>query len=210
MTRIVLDPDEVNQAQVVTLTDGSTVELATADRATLGRVARQLARYGSVYEDAYRPADTPTAERIAAGELTVAQVAPLYAAVARRHAAQPREQGRGAADVDPTALLDPERWVTGSGRTLRVDELTPSHRRNLLAWLERHDEQLRATFDAATLTPAQRAQVRPARPWVTGTPLHRAVSAHEASTTERDLAMDEARQVARRIRFQATGRWPDG
>ena len=56
MARIVLDPDDVNQGTHVTLTDGSVVEVATATRAQVGRIARQLARYAAVYADALQGA----------------------------------------------------------------------------------------------------------------------------------------------------------
>lgn len=207
MARIVLDPDDVNQGVEVTLTDGSVVELANATRAQVGRVARQLARYASVYADAFRAPDVQTAEKLAHGELTLAQVAPLHQAVARRHQVLRDEPGRGADDIDPTALLDDHRWTTGSGTVKRLGELTPSHRENLLGWLERHSDALEAAA-RDQLTSAERAAVRPASPWVAGTPLYRALRAHQAATDATELAKDEARQVARRIAFQTTGRWP--
>ena len=207
MARIVLDPDDVNQGTHVTLTDGSVVELATATRAQVGRVARQLARYAAVYRDAFRAPDVQTAEKLDRRELTLDQVAPLHQAVARRHKALKDEPGRGADDIDPTALLDDHRWTTGSGAVKRLGELTPSHRENLLGWLERHSDQLEAAA-RTHLRDEERAQVRPATPWVAGTPLYRALKAHQAATDATELAKDEARQVARRIAFQTTGRWP--
>ena len=207
MARIVLDPDDVNQAHHVTLTDGSVVELATATRAQIGRVARQLARYEAVYADAFEAPDVRTAEKLARRELRLAQVAPLHQAVARRHQALKDEPGRGADDIDPTALLDDHRWTTGSGSVKRLGDLTPSHRENLLGWLERHSEPLEAAA-RAQLTDEELARIRSATPWVTGTPLYRALQAHQAATDATELAKDEARQVARRIAFQTTGRWP--
>jgi len=208
VTRIVLDPDEVNQDAVVTLTDGTTELLTTIDRATLGRVSRQLARYSAVYADAYEPPDTATAERLASGEVTLAEVSPLHRAVARRHAELRDTPGRGAADIDATALLETRRWTTGGGVARRLEDLTPSHRDNLLQWLERHDEPLRVAFEQAELSPREQARVTAADPWVAGTPLHRMLSALQAQVSGRELAMDEARQVARRIAYEATGRWP--
>lgn len=207
MTRIVLDPDDVNQGEVLTLTDGSVLELSTASRAALGRASRQLSRFAAVYADAFRAPDLATAERIDAGELTVTAVSPLHTAVARRHAELKDQPGRGAADVDPTALLDDQRWTTGGGVVRPLSALTPSHRRNLIGWLERNSEALEAATHAS-LPVADRAHVRPADPWVAGTPLYRALAALDASTDSRELAMDQARQVARRIAFEATGRWP--
>lgn len=207
MARIVLDPDDVNQDEHVTLTDGTVVELATATRAQLGRVSRQLSRYAAVYADAHRPPDLPTAEKLSRGELTLEQVAPLHQAVRRRHAAIRDEPGRGADDVDPTALLDDHRWTSGGGVVKRIGELTPSHRENLLAWLERHSDALEAGA-RAQLSDAELARVRRAEPWVAGTPLYRAIKAQQEATDSRELAMDEARQVARRIAFETTGRWP--
>lgn len=207
MARIVLDPDDVNQGEVVTLTDGTTVEIGTATRAQIGRISRQLARYASVYADAYRAPDAPTAEKLARRELDLADIAPLHQAVRRRHIALKDEPGRGADDVDPTALLDDHRWTSSGGVVKRLGELTPSHRDNLIGWLERHSDPLEAAA-REQLGDEELARVRPADPWVAGTPLYRALRAHQAATDSRELAMDEARQVARRIAFETTGRWP--
>lgn len=207
MARIILDPDDVNQGAHVTLTDGSVIEVATATRAQIGRVARQLARYAAVYADAFRAPDVQTAEKLDRGELTLGQIAPLHQAVARRHQALKDEPGRGADDIDPTALLDDHRWTTGSGAVKRLGELTPSHRANLLGWLERHSEPLQKAA-REHLTDEERSPIRPATPWVAGTPLYRALQAHQAATDATELAKDEARQVARRIAFETTGRWP--
>jgi hypothetical protein len=208
VTRIVLDPDEVNQDAVVTLTDGTTELIATLDRATIGRVSRQLARYASVYADAYDPADAASAARFGAGDLALGEVAPLHRAIARRHAELRDEPGRGATDVDATALLETRRWTTGGGVARRLEDLTPSHRANLLGWLERHSDALRDAFEAATTSPRDRAQVLTAEPWVAGTPIHRTLTALQEHVTGKELAMDEARQVARRIAYETTGRWP--
>lgn len=207
MARIVLDPDDVNQGEVVTLTDGTVIEIATATRAQVGRISRQLARYQAVYADAYRAPDAQTAEKLARRELDLAQVAPLHQAVRRRHTALKDEPGRGADDVDPTALLDDHRWTSSGGVVKRLGELTPSHRSNLIAWLERHSDPLEAAA-RGQLSDEELARVRPTDPWVAGTPLYRALQAHQAATDSRELAMDEARQVARRIAFETTGRWP--
>ena len=207
MVRIVLDPDDVNQDEVVTLTDGRAVRIEDADRAANGRISRQLARFASVYADAYRAADPGVAEQVARGEVDVSELSPLHAAVRRRHHELRDEPGRGAQDVDPTALLDGRRWATGSGAVKALDQLTPSHRRNLLAWLERHSAELEQVARERLPQEAWRL-VRPADPWVAGTPLHRALSALDAATDPTELAMDEARQVARRIQYEATGRWP--
>lgn len=207
MARIILDPEDVNQGEVVTLTDGSVVEVAKATRAQVGRVSRQIARYEAVYADAYRAPDAQTAEKLAHGELRLEQVAPLHQAVRRRHTALKDEPGRGAADVDPTALFDDHRWTSSGGVVKALGELTPSHRANLLAWLERHTDPLEEAA-REQLSDAELARVRPAEPWVAGTPLYRALKAHQAATDSRELAMDEARQVARRIAFETTGRWP--
>jgi hypothetical protein len=207
MTLITLDPDDVNQDQTLTLTDGSVLEITTATRAHLGRASSQLNQYASVYADAYRPIDVATAESLASGQLALADVAPLHAAVAARHAELKDQPGRGADDVDPTALLDDQRWSTGGGVVRSLAELTPSHRRNLIGWLERNSDAF-ATAARARLRPEDRAQIAPADPWVAGTPLYRALAALDASTDSRQLAMDEARQVARRISFEATGTWP--
>lgn len=207
MARIVLDPDDVNQDDHVTLTDGSVIEVATATRAQLGRISRQLSRYTAVYADAYRPPDVRTAEKLDTGELELAKVAPLHLAVQRRYQQVKDEPGRGADDVDPTALLDDHRWTGAAGVVRRLGELTPSHRANLLQWLERHSEPLEAAA-REQLPDADLARIHPTRPWVAGTPLYRALRAHQEATDATELAKDEARQVARRIAFETTGRWP--
>lgn len=51
----------------------------------------------------------------------------------------------------PTSILrQGTYWLTWSGgelRTVQIDQLDPDHRRNLLAWLRAHAEQLRQTED---------------------------------------------------------------
>lgn len=207
MARIVLDPDEVNQDTVVTLTDGRTVTIDDADRATIGRISRQLARYASVYADAFRATDRRTQDLVARGDATVAELSPLHGAVLRRHRELRDAPGRGADDVDPTALLDDRRWATGSGAVKPLDELTPSHRRNLLGWLRRHSGALEQAARERLPQEAWRL-VAPTEPWVAGTPLYRELARLDAATDPTELAMDEARQVARRLQYETTGRWP--
>ena len=89
-----------------------------------------------------------------------------------------------------------------------MTDLTPSHRRNLLTWLERASDELEVSFAQAHVEAEDRAQVEPADPWVAGTPLYRRL--HELVEQESSLerAKDEARQRARQLHFDRTGEWP--
>jgi hypothetical protein len=207
MTRIVLDPDEVNQDVHVTTTDGTTVVLAECDRASLDRIARQLHVHRSSYAHAFR--DPVVGDQVAAGVLPVEDHAPLYLRVAALQAAA--RQGRTRRpprSLDVTVLLQDRTWTSSSGATRDLVTLTPSHRQNLLAWLERTSDDLEARA-ATELSAEQRALVEPADPWVTGTPLYRRLADLRAAETARERAMDQARQVARTLEFERSGDWPD-
>jgi hypothetical protein len=207
MARIVLDPDEVNQDVHVTLTDGETVVLAECDRATLDRVARQLHVHRSSYAHALR--DPAVGDQVAAGVLPVEEHAPLYLRVAALQAAsRAGGQRRPARSLDLGVLLQDRTWTSSSGTTRELVTLTPTHRKNLVAWLERTSDDLAARADAE-LTPAQRARIEPAEPWVAGTPLHRRLSALIEAESARERAMDQARQVARTLEFEQSGDWPE-
>lgn len=209
MVRIVLDPDEVNQETVVTLTDGTTVELGDADKATLDRIATQLFVHRSSYADAFRPADEGLAERVQRGEVGLADVSPLYLRVAALQARARPTGGRGANQVAIEVLLQSQTWTSGSGHTSRLADMTPTHRTNLLGWLERASDELRRRFDDADLTDEQRALVADGEPWVAGTPVYRRLAQLIASQTARDEAMDQARQVVRHVEFERSGHWPE-
>lgn len=206
MTRIVLDPDEVNQDVEVTLTDGEVVVLAEADRATLDRVARQLHVHRSSYAHAFR--DPAVGDRVAAGELPVEDHAPLYLRVASLQAKERTGYRRPTSSLDLTMLLQERTWTSSAGATRELVSLTPTHRQNLLRWLERVSDDL-AERAETELTDDQRAQVLPATPWVAGTPLHRRLTALVGAESARERAMDEARQVARHLEFEQSGDWPD-
>lgn len=206
MVRIVLDPDEVNQDRVVTLTDGEVVDLASADLPLLEDVARQLHRYRGVYAHALTGPVEDRALLDTPGALE--ERAPLYRRVAElQRAARRRRSGdREAHEVDPHVLLQDRVWVSSSGVERALDDLTPSHRRNLLGWLERRSDRLRDAFDAAGLE-LDRLEVDEL--WIRGTPLYRRLEALVAAESAREQAMDAARQTARRIHFERTGEWPD-
>lgn len=205
MVRIVLDPDEVNQQRVVTLTDGSVVELAHVPDGVLERIAAQLEMLRSAYAHAFDPADPDVRARWRSGVAELQDVAPLYVRVAalRRRA---RDPGRRHEDLDPEALLQGRTWTSSSGVIRELAALTPSHRRNLLAWLERHSDQLRSALVGAGL---DEGRVTPADPWIAGTPLYRRLVALAAAETERERARDEARQVLRGVEYRRSGAWPD-
>lgn len=206
VVRIVLDPDEVNQDRVVTLTDGEVVDLAAADLPLLEDVARQLHRYRCVYAHALTAPAEDRALLDAPGALE--ERAPLYRRVTElQRAARRRRSGdREAREIDPSLLLQDRVWVSSSGVERELADLTPSHRRNLLGWLERRSERLRDAFDDAGLE-LDRLEVD--EPWVRGTPLYRRLERLVAAESAREQAMDDARQTARRIHFERTGEWPD-
>lgn len=205
--RIVLDPDEVNQDHHVTLTDGETVVLADCDRATLDRVARQLHVHRSSYAHAFR--DPAVGDQVAADVLAVEDHAPLYLRVtALQAASREGRTRRPPRSLDLAVLLQDRTWTSSAGATRDLVSLTPTHRHNLVAWLERSSEDLARRADEE-LTPEQRALVVEADPWVAGTPLHRRLTALIRAESARDRAMDQARQVARTLEFERSGDWPE-
>jgi hypothetical protein len=207
--RIVLDPDEVNQAAEVTLTDGRLVVLGEADAATLRRVVRQLHTHRSSYVAAFAPDDDGTATRVADGDLALEDVAPLHLRVRELLGQVSATTGRSAATIDPAELLQQRTWTSSAGTVEILDTLTPTHRRNLVAWLERRSEALRERFEASDLPAEARARVTPADPWVAGTPVHRRLQELIAAESGTEQARDEARQVVRRLEFERKGRWPE-
>ena len=209
MARIVLDPDEVNQAEEVTLTDGRVVRLAAADRAVLDRVARQLEVHRSSYAHAFVPDDPVVADRLEAGAAELEDVAPLYVRVAALRARSREGHRRPVDELDLRVLLQGRTWTSSSGVTRALEELTPTHRRNLLAWLERNSESLAERFREADLPSDEREVVEEAEPWVAGTPLHRRLTALIDEETGREKEMDRARQIVRTVEFERTGEWPE-
>lgn len=208
MARIVLDPDEVNQDRVITVTDGTVVDLGLASRAELDRIARQLHVHRSAYAHAFRSDDPDLADRVASGEVRVEEVAPLYLRVAALQAANRDERGRRAvAELDLATLFQSRTWTSSSGVTRPLVELTPTHRRNLLGWLERSSDELEKRVRGEGVeTPGIREGQDP---WVAGTPLYLRLQELVAAESGRDEAIDHARQVVRRVEFERTGEWPD-
>ncbi len=204
--RIILDPDDVNQDTVVTITDGTEVVLADADRRMLDQIARQLHVHRSAYAHAYE--DPAVGDRVATGELRVEDHAPLYRRVAELAAAARSGHRRPARTMDLTLLLQRRMWTSSSGSTLELAAMTPTHRRNLRGWLARNSDDLQARA-ADELDDDQRAQVEEAEPWVAGTPLVRRLDELIAAETARERAMDQARQIARSVEYERSGDWPD-
>lgn len=195
MARIVLDPDEVHQDRVVTMTDGSVVELDLADRGTLDRIARQLHVHRSAYEHALGDG-RPLAE------------SPLASRVTELQEAHRQSHRRPATALDLSVLLQTDTWTSSSGAVHELRELTPSHRHNIMAWLERNSDALRDRFRAADLDDADRAAIGPADPWVAGTPLYRRLRDLVEAETGLERAKDQARQIARKVAYESTGDWP--
>lgn len=207
MARIVLDPDEVNQDVLVTLTDGEVATLADCDRAMLDRIARQLHVHRSSYAHAFR--DPAVGDQVAADILPVEDHAPLYLRVAAlQAAARDERKRRPPRSLDLSNLLQDRTWTSSSGATRDLLSLTPTHRRNLLGWLRRTSDDLEQRA-RTELTDSQRAQIADADPWVDGTPLARRLAALIAAESARERAMDQARQVARTLEFERSGDWPD-
>ncbi len=207
MTRIILDPEEVNQTARVTLTDGTVVALDEADAAMLGRIAEQLHIHRSTY--AHALVDPAIGDRVAAGELDVAEHAPLHQAVQERlREARAGRRRRAATDLSPGVLLQTRTWTSSRGATRLLVDLTPSHRRNLMGWLERNSDVLHQRA-AADWTNEQLESIEPRTPWVAGTPLYRRLEALVAAETGHELARDRAREIARRLEFERSGHWPE-
>lgn len=205
MARIVLDPDDVNQDRVVTLTDGTRINLSDADAGLLARVARQLHIHRSSYLHAL--SDEHGGDRVAAGEVRLEDVAPLYLRVTALLERAREGRRRTPTELDLDLLFQGRIWTSSSGTTKRLDELTPTHRRNLLRWLERQSDDLRARVAAEQ--PPGAGEWRTAEPWVAGTPLYRRLQQLVERETGRDHAMDQARQIARAIEFERSGDWPE-
>lgn len=210
MTRIVLDPDEVNQERVITTTDGTVVDLGAADKRMLDRIATQLFVHRSSYAHAFRAEDDDLTDRVQRGQVAVADVSPLYLRVASLQSHARPTGGRGGNQLDLEVLLQTTTWTSSSGRARPLAELTPSHRQNLLGWLERASDELERRFrEDADLTDAQRAMVADGEPWVAGTPVYRRLAQLIATQSAREEAMDEARQVVRHVEFERSGHWPE-
>lgn len=208
MARIVIDPDEVNQDRHVTMTDGTVIDLDEASRTLLDRIARQLHVHRSSYQHALRSGDPELDDRVAAGETRVEEVAPLYLRVAALQAKQRQGRGRAVDELDLDLLFQTRVWVSSSGASQPLSELTPSHRRNLVAWLERNSGAIQDRVAAAGFDRDVAAALADADPWIAATPLYRRLQELIAAETGRDLAIDRARQIVRQVEFQRTGEWP--
>lgn len=209
MVRITIDPDEVNQSDVVTLEDGVTVVLGDADARTLRRAARQLHTHRSSYEAAFAPVDEIAAAQVANGVRPLDEVAPLHVRVRELLEVARSQGGRAASQVDPGELLQTTTWTSSAGAVEPLASLTPTHRRNLLGWLERGSDELRERTEEAGLTETQWGRIADADPWVAGTPLYRRLAQLIADESPVEVARDQARQVVRHLEFERKGRWPD-
>lgn len=209
MARITLDPDDVNQDHEVTLTDGRVVTLADADPRTLREIARQLYTHRSSYEAAFAPPDEALLAKLRAGEIALDDVAPLHQRLRELLRTRRADGGRSPTTLEPTLLLQRRIWTSASGASRPLEELTPTHRRNLLGWLERHSDDLAERFAGADLSAEQRGAVEPRIPWVLGTPLYQRIEQLIADESTTEQARDAARQAMRKVRFSQEGEWPD-
>ena len=190
------------------LTDGTVVDLGDASRTLLDRIARQLHVHRSTYQHALRSGDAELDDRVAAGEARLEEVSPLYLRVAALQAKQREGRGRAVDELDMELLFQNRVWVSSSGASQPLSELTPSHRRNLVAWLERNSDAIARRVREGDLGEDVTAAWREAEPWVAGTPLYERLQELIAGETGRDLAIDRARQIVREVEFQRTGQWP--
>jgi len=209
VARITLDPDDVNQDREVTLTDGRVVDLADADGRTLREIARQLYTHRSSYEAAFVPGDEALLDQLRSGEVALDEVAPLHLRLKVLLQQRRSSGGRSPTTLDLAVLVQRRVWTSASGVSRPLEELTPTHRRNLLGWLERSSDALAERFQGADLTPQQRSVVEPRIPWVLGTPLYQRLEELIGAETSIEQARDEARQVMRKVRFTNEGEWPD-
>lgn len=208
MTRIVLDPDDVNQDRHVTMTDGTVLELGEASRTQLDRIAQQLHVHRSTYQHALRSGDADLDDQVAAGERRVEEVSPLYLRVGALQAAKRQGSGRAVEELDLEMLFQTRVWVSSAGVSRPLSELTPTHRRNLVGWLERNSDAIRERVRSTDLPPGLIAGLVKATPWVAGTPVYRRLTELIAAETGRDQAIDRARQIVREVEFKRSGEWP--
>ncbi len=206
MARVVLDPDDINQDRTFTLGDGEVVQLDQADRPTLERITKQLFIHRSAYEHAFD--DPVVGDRVITGEARLEDHSPLHLRVKALLERKRERHRRPAADMDAEVLLQARVWTSSGGRTTVLLEMTPTHRRNLIGWLERNSEAIRERAEA-TLHADQLERVAAADPWIAGTPLHRRLAELIEAESENERAMDKARQIVRAQQFQRSGEWPD-
>lgn len=206
MVQITLDPDDVNQDVWFTLTDGRRVMLDKVPRAVLHEVQAQLVIHRSSYEHAFVPPSVQVAKQWEAREVTLDDVAPLHVHVAALLAKKVTQAGGSTKRaLRPEIFLQTAIWVSGDGTVHTLEELTPSHRHNLLGWMERASERLEREHGEAL---AGMPGMEVADPWIAGTPVYRALAETVANESPLDLAKDAARQKAREAHFKATGEWP--
>ncbi|HSK23754.1 MAG TPA: hypothetical protein VK906_11285, partial [Egicoccus sp.] len=153
--------------------------------------------------------DDEVLARLRAGEVALDDVAPLHQRLRELLRTRRSDGGRSPTTLEPVLLLQRRIWTSASGVSRPLEELTPTHRRNLLGWLERHSDDLAERFADAELTAEQRAAVEPRIPWVLGTPLYQRIEELIAAETTTEQARDEARQAMRKVRFSQEGEWPD-
>lgn len=201
---LIFEPDDVNQAETIMLTDGRRVPVADLDEADLVAASRQLWLLRSAYAEAFIAAN-PRHARDVVDDGDLEQRAPLHQAIARRQAKADASKARPPGSVPADDLFQSSQWTSRDGTTRAVTLLSPGHRRSLLAWLERHAGELADRIDPLR----QRIAHQDADLWIRATPLHRRLTELVAGQSGLEEAKDRARQIARRVHFEATGEWPD-
>lgn len=201
---VTIEPDDVTQDASMLLADGDRVPIVEMDRSQVAAARRQLWMFRSAYLEAYVAA-TPDAVRTVLDAEDLDKHAPLHLAIAARQTELAKDQRRGASSIDEGLLFQDAFWTSRDGTTRAVTLLSPSHRRSLLALLERNAANLADRIDPLR----QRIEHRDPQDWLDATPLVVRLRALIEGQSGLDEARDRARQIARRAHFEAHGVWPD-
>ncbi len=201
---ITFEPDDVNQDASIMLADGRRVAIADLDEGQLVAASRQLWQLRSAYAEAFVAAHPGRAGEVI-DERDLDRLSPLHRAIAKRQADVQAGKGRSAASVPEQDLFQAATWTSRDGTSRALTLLSPAHRRSLVAWLERNAADLADRLDP------MRTRIEHADPrrWVRATPVHLRLSELIAEQSGLDEAKDRARQISRRLHFEATGTWPE-
>ena len=89
-------------------------------------------------------------------------------------------------------LVDDKQWVDGRGRVHRIKKMDPEHRKNTIAWLRKHAEQIQQNFlmesifeSETTLDEVAIAVALPAEQWIHYTPVMRGLRKHDRKFEQR-------------------------
>ncbi len=186
------------------LVDGRRVAIAALEGAELVAATRQLWLLRSAYAEAFVAAH-PTRAGDIIDDRDLDQLAPLHRAIAKRQQDLQRRGGRQADQIPAEDLFQTATWSSRDGTSRALTLLSPAHRRSLVAWLERNATDLADRIDP------KRDRIPYIDPleWVRATPVHVRLTDLIAHQSGLDEAKDKARQISRRLHFEATGKWPE-